>query len=191
MNIMASRNLIRLFQAGVMQRMVPRIVSNRWTPLRTKATASLRSPFAWQSMSQPFSNRFLSCDAKVSEVYGPDWPEHDFTQFAEECLEEISEKISSLGCDSSSVITDFDIEFSQGVLTISMGSQGTYVLNTQTPNRQIWMSSPVSGPWRYAWNPDEKQWVSTRDGHALATCLEEEFSSLFQESVAISFTGVT
>lgn len=29
------------------------------------------------------------------------------------------------------------------VLTLKLGALGTYVLNKQTPNRQIWLSSPV------------------------------------------------
>lgn len=31
----------------------------------------------------------------------------------------------------------------QGVLTVKLGKHGTYVINKQTPNRQMWMSSPV------------------------------------------------
>ena len=31
----------------------------------------------------------------------------------------------------------------QGVLTVKLGAHGTYVYNKQTPNRQIWMSSPI------------------------------------------------
>lgn len=30
-----------------------------------------------------------------------------------------------------------------GVMTVKLGDLGTYVLNKQTPNRQIWLSSPV------------------------------------------------
>lgn len=29
------------------------------------------------------------------------------------------------------------------------GSFGTYVINRQSPNKQIWLSSPISGPKRY------------------------------------------
>ena len=36
----------------------------------------------------------------------------------------------------------------QGVLTLNLGSHGTYVINKQAPNKQIWVSSPVSGPVR-------------------------------------------
>jgi frataxin len=30
-----------------------------------------------------------------------------------------------------------------GVVTLRLGVHGTYVLNKQPPNRQIWLSSPV------------------------------------------------
>uniref|UniRef100_A0A914RUA2 Frataxin n=1 Tax=Parascaris equorum TaxID=6256 RepID=A0A914RUA2_PAREQ len=36
-----------------------------------------------------------------------------------------------------------------GVITAKVGrDKGTYVINKQTPNRQIWLSSPISGPKR-------------------------------------------
>lgn len=31
----------------------------------------------------------------------------------------------------------------QGVLNVVMGEHGTWVLNKQTPNRQVWWSSPI------------------------------------------------
>jgi len=30
-----------------------------------------------------------------------------------------------------------------GVLTVKLGDHGTYVINKQTPNKQIWLSSPT------------------------------------------------
>lgn len=30
-----------------------------------------------------------------------------------------------------------------GVLTVRLGDRGTYVLNKQPPNKQIWLSSPI------------------------------------------------
>ncbi|XP_022697403.1 frataxin homolog, mitochondrial-like isoform X3 [Varroa jacobsoni] len=44
-------------------------------------------------------------------------------------------------------VTDADVNLSDGVLTVMLGqNHGTYVINKQTPNRQIWLSSPISGP---------------------------------------------
>lgn len=70
-----------------------------------------------------------------------------------------------------------------GVMTVKLGSLGTYVINKQTPNRQIWMSSPLSGPVRYDWRPREVggaagDWVYARDGHDLVARLEIELSKL-------------
>lgn len=49
-----------------------------------------------------------------------------------------------LPCDD-----DFDVSYSMGVITAKVGrDKGTYVINKQTPNRQIWLSSPISGPKR-------------------------------------------
>ena len=42
------------------------------------------------------------------------------------------------------------------MLTVRLGELGTYVINKQTPNRQIWMSSPISGPVRYDWAPGQR-----------------------------------
>lgn len=30
-----------------------------------------------------------------------------------------------------------------GVLTLKLGDKGTYVINKQPPNKQIWLSSPI------------------------------------------------
>ena len=62
------------------------------------------------------------------------------------------------------------------------GDKGTFVLNKQTPNRQLWLSSPVSGPWRYDAAPPAgaapREWRYRRDGHALHARLEEELAAL-------------
>lgn len=38
---------------------------------------------------------------------------------------------------------DWEIEYSQGVLTLKVPPTGTYVINKQPPNKQIWLSSPT------------------------------------------------
>lgn len=72
-----------------------------------------------------------------------------------------------------------------GVLTLSLPQQGTYVINKQPPNKQIWLSSPLSGPKRYDWVLDgegqhekegsgEGEWVYLRDGSNLTELLRRE-----------------
>lgn len=79
-------------------------------------------------------------------------------------------------------------ECQAGVLNITVPAVGTYVLNKQPPNKQIWLSSPISGPKRYDWIVEgdrmhEKQetrefahgqWVYLRDGSNLTELLNTE-----------------
>eukprot|EP00560_Eucampia_antarctica_P008689 CAMPEP_0197826248 /NCGR_PEP_ID=MMETSP1437-20131217/3228_1 /TAXON_ID=49252 ORGANISM="Eucampia antarctica, Strain CCMP1452" /NCGR_SAMPLE_ID=MMETSP1437 /ASSEMBLY_ACC=CAM_ASM_001096 /LENGTH=91 /DNA_ID=CAMNT_0043426601 /DNA_START=462 /DNA_END=737 /DNA_ORIENTATION=- len=44
---------------------------------------------------------------------------------------------------------------------------GAWVMNKQTPNRQIWWSSPISGPRRYEWDEEEEVWVNTKYADAV------------------------
>lgn len=64
----------------------------------------------------------------------------------------------------------------QGVLTVKLGRHGTYVINKQTPNRQIWMSSPVSGPFRYDCHAGK--WVYGRTGQELLQQVQQELQQL-------------
>ena len=53
------------------------------------------------------------------------------------------------------------------------------MLNKQPPNKQIWLSSPVSGPKRYdyvrgAEDGQRGEWVYLRDGTTLSGLLREE-----------------
>lgn len=66
-----------------------------------------------------------------------------------------------------------------GVLTVSFAEIGTYVINKQPPNKQIWLSSPISGPKRYDYvlfgeGQAQKEgtamgeWVYLRDGSRMS-----------------------
>lgn len=67
-----------------------------------------------------------------------------------------------------------DVFVQAGVLTITM-PQGTYVINKQPPNRQLWLSSPISGPFRYDWDHMRMLWVSAKgDGETLSALLRKE-----------------
>lgn len=72
-----------------------------------------------------------------------------------------------------------------GVMTIEISDKGSYVLNKQPPNKQIWLSSPISGPKRYDWvvtgeSMHQKEgsgsggWIYLRDGSSLTELLRKE-----------------
>ena len=71
-----------------------------------------------------------------------------------------------------------EVEFSDGVLIVHVGSHGTFVLNKQTPNMQLWLSSPVSGPLRYDFCLESSAWLNSRDKHELLPLLTSDFETL-------------
>ena len=81
--------------------------------------------------------------------------------------------------------SNFDVVLSQGVLTVNCESHGTFVINKQSPNRQIWFSSPFSGPKRYDWDLDASEW-RYRDA-TLTSLLTEEFEQIFGAHVDFYF----
>ena len=92
----------------------------------------------------------------------------DYVALADEALDTILEKADELSDERD----DVEAELSSGVLTLKIAGTGTWVLNKQVPNKQIWLSSPVSGPCRYEY--DGEKWTHTRDGSSLSELLERE-----------------
>lgn len=79
------------------------------------------------------------------------------------------------------------VVFQDGVLTVSLGpTHGTYVINKQTPNKQIWLSSPASGPKRYDFvyaSNDTKRgyWIYRHTGETLHELLDKEFTAILAD----------
>ncbi len=72
---------------------------------------------------------------------------------------------------------DLDVDIDGGVLTIELASGGCYVINKHNPNRQIWVSSPLSGAHHFDYDEARRQWVSTRSDATLAGLLASELSA--------------
>ena len=94
--------------------------------------------------------------------------EDDFHKIADESLERLSDLLAPLEDDD-----DVELELSMGVLKLKLSAAGeskSWVINKQTPNRQLWWSSPISGPRRYEWHPSSdssdlapvRNWTHTR-----------------------------
>ena len=72
--------------------------------------------------------------------------------------------------------------FQDGVLTVQFGvPHGTYVINRQTPNLQIWLSSPISGPKRYDFQ--DGRWIYRHDGVSLHELLNKEIPNIVNQHV--------
>jgi frataxin len=79
---------------------------------------------------------------------------------------------------------DLDVDLQGGILTIELASGGQYVVNKHAPNRQIWLSSPVSGASHFAHEPG-RGWISTRGGAALHELLAQELGAATGTPVAL------
>lgn len=69
-----------------------------------------------------------------------------------------------------------DIDLEGGILNIELDVGGVYIINKHAPNKQIWMSSPVSGASHFDLN-DNGEWVSTRGEGRLFDILTDELKA--------------
>jgi frataxin len=72
----------------------------------------------------------------------------EYEAVSEETLQKLTGYLDTLP-DWLDTHPSYDISYAMGVLTAQISPEvGTYVINKQAPNRQIWLSSPISGPKR-------------------------------------------
>ena len=112
--------------------------------------------------------------------------EADFHTTADDTLDSILDAVEALFEDEMGENDDMpEGNVASGVLTLSMGAHGTWVINKQAPNRQIWWSSPISGPRRYEYDGDKGVWVHTK--YANANTDGKQFDDdEFRDSVTLS-----
>ncbi|KAF3765759.1 Frataxin [Cryphonectria parasitica EP155] len=107
--------------------------------------------------------------------------DEDYHDLADEYLEAIQDRLEEVAEANDQV----DIEYSAGVLNVTFPTIGTYVINKQPPNKQIWLSSPISGPKRYDYvvygeSQAQKEdtavgdWVYLRDGTTMNDLFVQE-----------------
>jgi len=82
----------------------------------------------------------------------------------------------------------YEVEYHSGVLTLALGDKGTYVINKQPPNKQIWLSSPISGPKRYDFSKANNAWFYSRDEKTLGTLLKEELEATLGREIELGLT---
>lgn len=78
-----------------------------------------------------------------------DIPEVEYHKVADRTFDVLITLLSK----AEDATTILDYNYSMGVLNVSIENKGTWVINKQTPNKQIWWSSPVSGPHRFDFEP--------------------------------------
>ncbi len=110
-----------------------------------------------------------------------------FAERADKELATLQSAVESVldGCESAAGNSDVDLK--DGVLTVVLPGGRSYVLNKQTPNEQIWWSSPLSGPRRYAWDEAGGGWRDVRRASLLRDDLGSELKALLPDAPIATF----
>ncbi len=90
-----------------------------------------------------------------------------FEAEADRTIADIAERVET-------ALDDADVEIQGGILTIALADGRQFLLNKHGPNRQLWLSSPISGGWHF--ERTDQGWTATRGGRSLAAILGEELS---------------
>lgn len=145
---------------------------------------SWRTSFSRSFCSGPYLNLDGSSQGPTLIDYSTLLQENEFHRIANSTIHHLLEKLEEFGDNLE--VDGFDVDYGNEVLTLKLGASGTYVLNKQTPNRQIWLSSPVSGPSRFDWDQDAQAWVYRRTKANLVKLLEGELEQLCGEPIDLS-----
>jgi len=131
-------------------------------------------------------NKVKACPSRISlpfKLFSTEVDDNTFLYLTNETLEGINDRFSEI-IEDHEKLSGGDTTLSDGVLTVKLAEFGTYVVNKQTPNKQIWLSSPVSGPARYDLVSSGENigcWVYTHTGETLHSLLDKEIGELVGE----------
>ncbi|XP_050574563.1 frataxin, mitochondrial [Bombus affinis] len=133
---------------------------------------------------------YLSSNSSVVFPITQELTPVEFEKISDETLDSLTEYFDEL-IEQTAHLSDADVSYGDGVLTVKFGtSHGTYVINRQTPNKQIWLSSPKSGPKRYDFI--NGRWIYKHDGKTLHELLNSEIAAIIKDQTNFdkcSFSG--
>ncbi|KAI8815478.1 hypothetical protein BJ742DRAFT_18198, partial [Cladochytrium replicatum] len=107
--------------------------------------------------------------------------ESEYHKLADETLDVLVTFFEDLGDELD--LDGYDVSYSNGVVTLKLGEPGTYVINKQPPNLQIWLSSPVSGPKRFDFVDGD--WIYKRENESLQSLLTSEVSKALNRKISV------
>lgn len=84
--------------------------------------------------------------------------------------------------------SNLDINLADGVLSVSSPAHGTWVLNKHTPTRQIWLSSPISGPRKYNFHAEKRKSDAIGEGWRGERDTEEQLKQRLIDEWSQSFS---
>lgn len=97
----------------------------------------------------------------------------EYARLASDAIDTINDQLDAFFEDNR---LDGDVDEDSGVMEVTT-THGVYVINKQPPTKQIWLSSPISGPKRFDFH--DGHWVSLRDGQRLLQLLQDEINDIY------------
>ncbi|TDG42316.1 hypothetical protein AWZ03_011270 [Drosophila navojoa] len=155
-----------------------------FTPISEDSDSSRGPEVVGGVLSRHCSNQ-LKPDYVVDDVV--------YERVCMETLESLSDYFDEL-TENAAELTGADVIFGDGVLSVNLGTKyGVYVINRQRPNKQIWLSSPTTGPKRfdYVIQPGQTNgyWVYKHTGVTLHQVLQNEITQIIT-SMPVNFMAL-
>ncbi|KAG0225819.1 Mitochondrial chaperone Frataxin [Actinomortierella wolfii] len=184
MTFFAQRTILR--SSAALRAKAPTTLFSRSLTLLRPHSLFQSTPAAWKTATTPIvprnslltayyrSRQFHSSSVANTEYKISELSDGEYHNVANQTMDAMVEYFEDLG--DTIDFPGFDVEYQSGVMTLKLGEKGTYVVNKQPPNKQLWLSSPTSGPKRYDYDAEHKVWFYTRDHHSLHSLLNREIS---------------
>lgn len=103
--------------------------------------------------------------------------ETEFRSFVADTLKQLYLEIDDLETD------DIDVTFTDGVVSCSFETGGTFVLSQQVPTRELWLSANFTA-WHFRW--DGSGWTERDSGAPMLPLLSKLFTEKLKMKVEFS-----
>jgi frataxin-like iron-binding protein CyaY len=152
----------------------------------------------------PVKPSILCTTVRFASIVTTDTTADEFSNQIEKVFHSIQDRLEREDLE----FLNLDLNYSDGVLSIafqntnntgnSSNLKGTWILNKHGVTRQLWLSSPISGPSKFNYHRNPAQtgklknnkgysWLSERDSEtSLCRLLQAEFSETFGKKVEFS-----
>ena len=84
--------------------------------------------------------------------------------------------------EDSDPMGKIDVDLNDGILAIATDS-GTFVINKQSSTKEIWLSSPITGPYHFSYN--NNKWIA-RNGAELFNIINAELNITLDEATCLA-----
>lgn len=170
------RNCLKLYSSSANVDRIFSASNCKNTQVCSTNIASKRNIYQTSMMCHVTCHAFSSFSGAPTKEPESELTASQYEDISEETLDSLTAAFEELG-ETEVAGDDFDVQYASGVLTVQLGEgRGTYVINKQTPNKQLWLSSPTSGPKRYDFK--DGTWVYKYENDTLHQLLTKEISSV-------------